>query len=51
MSDNLTRAAGALAGTFHARERGTILCNHLINVAARIARRDRGHIVMHLPED
>jgi Transposase DDE domain group 1 len=50
ISHNLTRAAGALAGTFHARARGVTIRGHLINVAARIARRGRGHITLHLPQ-
>lgn len=48
---NLTRAAGTLAGTFHARARGATIRSHLIHVAARIARRGRGHITVHLPQD
>jgi hypothetical protein len=51
ISHNLTRAAGTLAGTFHARARGATIRAHLINVAARIARRGRGHITVHLPQD
>jgi hypothetical protein len=47
---NLTRAAGVLAGGFCARARGATIRNHLINVAARAARRGRGHITLHLPE-
>jgi hypothetical protein len=50
MSHNLTRAAGSLAGLFHARARGATIRSHLITVAARIARRGRGHITLHLPE-
>jgi len=49
MSHNLTRAAGALAGLFHARARGATIRSHLIAVAARIARHGRGHITLHLP--
>ena len=49
MSHNLTRAAGALAGLFHARARATIR-SHLIAVAARIARHGHGHITLHLPD-
>jgi hypothetical protein len=48
---NLTRAAGTLAGGFCARARGATIRSHLINVAARIARRGRGHITLHLPQD
>jgi hypothetical protein len=53
ISHNLTRVAGTLAGTFHARARGATIRRHLINVAARIARHGvngRGHITLHLPE-
>ena len=41
---NLTRAAGTLAGPFHAKARGATIRRQLINVAARIARHraDRG---------
>jgi hypothetical protein len=48
---NLTRAAGTLAGRFHAKARGATIRSQLISVAARIARRGRGHITLHLPED
>ena len=44
-------AAGVLAGGFHASARGAIDRIHLITVAARIARRGRGHIALHLPQD
>jgi hypothetical protein len=47
---NLTRAAGVLAGPFHARARGATIRHQLIAVAARIARHGRGHITLHLPE-
>jgi hypothetical protein len=52
ISCNLTRAAGALAGPFHAAARGATVRRHLVSVAARIARhgRGRGHITLHLPE-
>jgi len=50
MSHNLTRAAGALAGQFHARARGATIRRHLIAVAARVARHGRGEITLHLPE-
>jgi hypothetical protein len=46
---NLTRAAGALAGPLHAKARGATIRRHLISVAARIARRGRDHITIHLP--
>jgi hypothetical protein len=51
IAHNLTRAAGALAGTFHARARSVTIRSHLINVAARTARHGRGHITLHLPQD
>ena len=47
IAHNLTRAAGALASTFHAR--ATIRA-HLINVPARIARSAR-RLTLHLPQD
>ena len=47
---NLTRAAGCLAGAFFAKARGATIRSQLISVAARIARRGRGHITVHLPE-
>ena len=47
---NLTRAAGCLAGAFHAKARTATIRSQLISVAARIARRSRGHITVHLPE-
>ena len=50
MSHNLTRAAGALAGLFHAAARGATIRSHLIAVAARVARHGRGDITLHLPE-
>ena len=46
---NLTRAAGCLAGTFHAKARNATIRRQLISVAARIARHGRGHITVHLP--
>jgi len=50
MSHNLTRAAGALAGVFHARARGATIRSHLIAVAGRVARHGRSEITLHLPE-
>jgi len=50
ISHNLLRAAGALASLACAKARGATLRRDLIDVAARIARRGRGHITMHLPE-
>ncbi len=41
MSFNLTRAAGALASTFHAKATTATVRRHLINVAARITRSAR----------
>jgi hypothetical protein len=50
MTCNLVRAAGCLASAFHARARGATIRRDLIDVAARTARRGRGHLVLHLPE-
>ncbi|MFC5331250.1 hypothetical protein ACFPJ7_20155, partial [Brachybacterium fresconis] len=47
---NLTRAAGVLASTFHARARWTTLLDHLIAVPARIANRARSWR-LHLPRN
>jgi hypothetical protein len=44
---NLTRAAGALATTFHARARTATLRAQLINVPARLAR-SAHRLVLHL---
>lgn len=49
LAHNLTRAAGALAGTFHARATTTTIRYHLINVPARLARSAR-RLTLHLPE-
>lgn len=49
ITHNLTRAAGCLAGAFHARARAATLRRHLINLPARLARTGRGHITLHLP--
>jgi hypothetical protein len=46
---NLTRAAGTLAGTFHAKATGATIRRTLINVPARIASSAR-RIHLHLPE-
>jgi hypothetical protein len=46
---NLVRAAGCLASPAHARARGATIRRDLINVAARTARRGRGHLALHLP--
>ena len=50
IAHNLTRAAGTLASTHHARARGATIRRDLIHVAARIARHGRGHLTLHLPE-
>lgn len=47
---NLTRAAGVLASTFHARARWRTLLDHLIAVPARIANRARSWR-LHLPRN
>lgn len=49
IAHNLTRAAGALAGVFHARATTATIRAHLINVPARLARRAR-RLTLHLPE-
>jgi hypothetical protein len=49
IAHNLTRAAGALAGLFHAKARGATNRRRLINIPARIARSAR-KITLHLPE-
>lgn len=46
---NLTRAAGYLASTFHAKARTGTIRRHLINIPARIARPGR-RVVLRLPE-
>ncbi len=47
---NLTRAAGALASTFHAKATTATIRGHLIAVPARIASSART-VLMHLPRD
>jgi hypothetical protein len=47
---NLLRSAGALASLTYAKARGATLRRDLIDVAARTARRGRGHLTVHLPE-
>ena len=49
IAHNLTRAAGALAGAFHARATTATLRAHLINVPARLAHSAR-RVTLHLPE-
>ena len=50
MAHNLVRAAGALASPPFAKARAATIRRDLIAVAARTARRGRGHITLHLPE-
>jgi len=47
---NLLRAAGCLASRFHARARGATIRADLIDVAARLARRGRSQLILHLPQ-
>jgi Transposase DDE domain group 1 len=47
---NLLRAAGCLASRFHAKARGATIRADLIDVAARLARRGRGQLAVHLPQ-
>ena len=49
MAFNLTRSAGCLASTFHARATTATLRAHLINVPARLAHSAR-KLVLHLPK-
>ncbi|MGH3570044.1 MAG: IS1380 family transposase [Pseudonocardia sp.] len=49
IAHNLTRAAGALAGAFHARATTATIRAHLINVPARLARSAR-RLTLHLPQ-
>ena len=50
MAYNLSRAAGALAGTIHRNARTATLRTHLISVPARLAHSAR-RLVLHLPVD
>ena len=50
MAFNLTRAAGTLASTFHARATTGTLRAHLINIPARLSRSAR-RLTVHLPAD
>jgi hypothetical protein len=50
MSQNLVRAAGVLAGPLLAKARTATIRRDIITVAARIARRGRGNLTLHLPE-
>jgi hypothetical protein len=47
---NLLRAAGCLASRFHAKARGATIRAGLIDVAARLARRGRSQLILHLPQ-
>jgi hypothetical protein len=49
IAHNLTRAAGVLAGAFHARAATATIRAHLINVPARLARSAR-RLTLHLPQ-
>jgi hypothetical protein len=49
IAHNLTRAAGILASTFHARATTATIRAHLINVPARLARSAR-RLTLHMPE-
>ncbi|MFJ1550944.1 IS1380 family transposase [Streptomyces sp. NPDC088246] len=49
MAYNLLRAAGALAGAFHAKATTATLRAHLVHVPARIARSAR-RLTLHLPQ-
>ena len=51
MAHNLVRAAGALASLPFAKARAATIRAALIAVAARAARRGRGHLTLHLPQD
>ena len=50
IAQNLTRTAGVLAGPVHAKARAATVRRDLITVPARIARRGRGDLALHLPE-
>jgi hypothetical protein len=49
IAHNLTRAAGGLAGTYHARATTATIQAHLINVPARVAHSAR-RLTLHLPQ-
>jgi Transposase DDE domain group 1 len=49
IAHNLMRAAGCLASPRHAKARGATIRADLVSVAARLARRGRGHLTLHLP--
>lgn len=50
MAHNLLRAAGTRAGTRHARSRTATIRRDLVAMPARIARRGRGDLILHLPQ-
>ena len=50
MAHNLLRAAGTRTGGRYARARTATVRRDLITLGARIARRGRGNLVLHLPE-
>jgi hypothetical protein len=50
VAQNLTRAAGTLAGRRHARARAATIRRDLVAVAGRTARHGRGRLTLHLPE-
>jgi hypothetical protein len=50
LTGNLLRAAAALASLAYATARTATIRRDLIDVAARTARRGRGHLTLHLPE-
>lgn len=49
IAHNLLRAAGTLAGKRHARAREATIRADLVSIAARIARRGRSQLTLHLP--
>jgi Transposase DDE domain group 1 len=50
MAHNLLRSAGIRAGTRHARSRTATIRRDLIAMPARVARRGRGDLILHLPQ-
>jgi len=50
IAQNLMRTAEVLAGPLLAKARAATIRRDLINLAARVARRGRGHLTLHLPE-
>lgn len=51
IAHNLLRAAATLASRPHGRARSSTLRRQLINIAARLAHRGRGQLILHLPQD